>query len=60
VKVELVGTILEGDEIERVDALARERGVSREEMVVVVFYSGLVELEDREPVSRARPKAGAS
>jgi hypothetical protein len=60
VKIEHVCTLLEDEEIERVDALARERGVSREEMVIVIFYAGLAELEDAPPVSRARFKAGAS
>jgi hypothetical protein len=60
VKIEQISTVLEDDEIERVDALASERGVSREEMVVVIFYAGLAALEDAAPVSQARLKAGAS
>jgi hypothetical protein len=60
VKIEQISTVLEDEEIDRVEALARERGVSREEMVVVIFYAGLAALEDGAPASRARSKAGAS
>ena len=54
---------LEGEDIERVDALAMQRGVTREEMLAMLVHTGLsvCEQEDAPPVSERRPvRAGAS
>jgi hypothetical protein len=47
---------LESEEIERVDALAVQRGITREEMLATLVQSGLsvCEQEDAPPVSQRR------
>jgi hypothetical protein len=63
---EPVTTVLERREIERVDILAAERGVSREELLALLVRSGLQVCEaeatgdvEAPPRSRPRLKRGA-
>ena len=58
-----VTTCLEAEDIARIDALAAQRGVTREEMLATLVHVGLpaCEQEDAPPISRRRlTRAGLS
>jgi hypothetical protein len=54
----LLATILDDDELLRVNALVRNRGISRARMLIMLVRSGIAvcEREDAPPVSDRRPK----
>ena len=58
----IVTTELDGPEIARVDALAAERGTTREDMLAILILSGIAREEEKAapPSSERRPKAGVS
>lgn len=58
----IVTACLGGEEIARVDALAAQRGVTREEMLAAIIDTGLAvcEQEDAPPVSQRRLTHGGA
>lgn len=58
---EILTTILGEDIVARVDRLARERGLTRGQMLCTLVRSGILACESEEapPASRRRPKSPA-
>lgn len=57
---EILTTILDADDLARVDSLAQERGVTRERMLGTLVRTGLLVVEDAPPLTQRRPKGSAS
>lgn len=57
---EILTTVLDEEDLSRVDRFAQERGVTREQMLCTLVRFGLLVLEDAPPATERRPKGRAS